>query len=175
MKKILLLFALATTIYSCSLADKFNGDDQLPRATQIGANKVGCLVNGKVLIPTQRGLNTPVNCFYQFVDGEFYFTMAFTDMQNFGPSVNIFTSKVSLQANQTYILNQGYNPSQGGGGEYFKNLSNKFNTTIEQTGELKITRLDLSNTIISGTFWFDAINSAGETVHITQGRFDWDY
>jgi hypothetical protein len=35
--------------------------------------------------------------------------------------------------------------------------------------------LDLANSIISGTFWFDAINTAGETVEIRQGRFDWNY
>ncbi|MEJ7676398.1 MAG: hypothetical protein WKG06_00655 [Segetibacter sp.] len=29
-------------------------------------------------------------------------------------------------------------------------------------GELKITKLDETNRIVSGTFWFDAVNKNGE-------------
>ena len=48
-------------------------------------------------------------------------------------------------------------------------------TNTFKTGELKITRLDVSNSIISGTFWFDAVNANGEIVQIRSGRFDWNY
>ncbi len=61
------------------------------------------------------------------------------------------------------------------GGGYSTSLSNTYYTNTIKTGELKITRVDLANSIISGTFWFDAINTAGETVEIRQGRFDWNY
>jgi hypothetical protein len=42
-------------------------------------------------------------------------------------------------------------------------------------GELKITKIDVSKSIVSGTFWFDAVNSKGEKVEIREGRFDWNY
>ena len=29
--------------------------------------------------------------------------------------------------------------------------------------------------IVSGTFWFDAVNTAGETIQIRSGRFDMNY
>jgi len=40
---------------------------------------------------------------------------------------------------------------------------------------LTITRFDPDSAIVSGTFWFDAINAAGEEVSITNGRFDSRY
>ena len=42
-------------------------------------------------------------------------------------------------------------------------------------GELKITHHDFSNAILSGTFWFDAVNSNGEIVEVREGRFDRHY
>ncbi len=41
-------------------------------------------------------------------------------------------------------------------------------------GELKITKLNTQQRIISGTFWFDAILS-GEKIEIREGRFDMRY
>ena len=62
-----------------------------------------------------------------------------------------------------------------GGGNYDIGATNRHFTNLIKTGELKITRIDLQNSIISGTFWFDAINEAGEIVEIREGRFDWNY
>ena len=42
-------------------------------------------------------------------------------------------------------------------------------------GVLTITKFDKSNQIISGKFWFNAKSSGGETVRITEGRFDVKY
>ena len=69
MKHLLLLFTALIILNGCS-----NDDDNasLPPETQTGANTVGCLVNGKVFLPHAEGLNPSVNCFYQFVDGEFF-------------------------------------------------------------------------------------------------------
>lgn len=154
----------------------FAGKDQLPPETQTGANTVGCLVNGKVFLPHQQGINSPVNCFYQFVSGEYYFAMFFGDMRGTGiEDVGFYTNKIEIKTGQTYTLNQGYNPDKGGGAEYYTDLNNKFSTNLINIGELKITRIDVSKSIVSGTFWFDAINSKGEKVEIREGRFDWNY
>lgn len=48
----------------------------------------------------------------------------------------------------------------------------RYTTTPEVTGELTIIKLDFENNIVSGTFWFDAINDDGEIVEIREGRFD---
>ena len=41
-----------------------------------------------------------------------------------------------------------------------------------QKGELIITKFDDVNQIMSGTFWFDAINKDGVKVEVREGRFD---
>lgn len=179
MKKLILLLLTTFTLCCCNKDDNpFSSSDQLPAETQTGANTVGCLVNGEVYLPSQSGINSPVNCFYQLDNGEFFFSLAFADDKNHGPEVSVGTSKINLQVGQTYILNK--NPVDngdytGGGGAYRLNSLNKYYTNTLKTGELKITRLDLSNSIISGTFWFNAVNSAGETVQIRSGRFDMHY
>ena len=180
MKNLLLLFTLILTLSCCNKDDNpFSGKDQLPAETQTGANTVGCLVNGDVFLPHAEGINPEVNCFYQFIDNEFFFSMNFADLRGTGfKEVFIQTGRINLEAGQTYILNK--NPTDngdysGGGGGYSTSLSNSYYTTSIKTGELKITRVDLSNSIISGTFWFDAVNTAGETVQIRSGRFDWNY
>ncbi|VVV01345.1 MULTISPECIES: hypothetical protein [Mesonia] len=37
---------------------------------------------------------------------------------------------------------------------------------------MTITKLDFENHIVSGTFWFDAINEEGKVLEIREGRFD---
>ena len=114
MKKLFFLLTAITLLNSCDKDGQlFAGKDQLPPETQTGANTVGCLVNGKVYLPSQRGLNSGVTCFYQWVKGGYYFTMAFADEKNYGPDVNIFTAKIELKAGQTYSLDQGYGPNIG--------------------------------------------------------------
>lgn len=173
MKHLLLIFAALLVLNSCS---KDDDGGTLPPITQTGANTVGCLVNGKVYLPHQEGINPSVNCFYQLVNGEFFFSIDFADLRGgANESVNVFTAKVELEENQTYILDQPDTPEFGGGGEYRLGQSNQYNTSLIHTGELTINRIDLSNSIVSGTFWFDAINEEGEVVEIREGRFDWNY
>src|SRR5690606_1737207 len=135
--------------------------------------------NGQVFLPHKEGINAPVNCFYQFVDGEFYFTMNFADLRGTGfKEVFVQSGKMNLQNSHTYILNKNINDDgdyTGLGGGYSTSIINNYFTNTSNIGELTITYLDLSNSIISGTFWFDAINEAGEIVEIREGRFDWDY
>ncbi len=176
MKNIFLILFLFTILYCCSKEDNL-GD--LPPETQVGANTVGCLVNGKVLIPHDEGINPSVNCFYQFVDGEFFFTMSFADLRGTtNEGVTVQTARINLQEGQTYILSKNIiddGDYSGGGGVYELSASNRYFTNMLNKGELTITRVDLSNSIISGTFWFDAINDEGQIVEIREGRFDWDY
>jgi hypothetical protein len=180
MKRTFLLLLIITTLSCCNKDDNpFSGNDQLPAETQTGLNTVGCLVNGEVFLPHQEGINPSINCFYQFIDGEFYFTMNFADLRGTSNErVVIQTGRIDLQINQIYDLNKNSlddGDFTGGGGTYSLSSNNRFYTNTIKTGELKITRIDLSNSIVSGTFWFDAVNSAGETVEIRQGRFDMNY
>ena len=177
-KKLFIIFFTLTIFISCD-KDTFKGNDQLPPETQIGANTVGCLVNGKVFIPKQEGITPSLVCNYELIDGEFYFNIAYSDSRNGGvESVSINHNKISLQNNTVYLLNKNTlndGNFMGGGGTYFPTLQNFYRTNLIKTGELKITKIDLTNSIISGTFWFDATNTNGEIVQVRSGRFDMNY
>ena len=111
MKNLLLLVTILVTLSCCSNNDD-NGDT-LPPETQTGANTVGCLVNGKVFLPYAEGINSPVNCFYQFVNGEFFFTMNFADLRGTGfKEVFIQTGRINIESAETYLLNK--NPIDDG-------------------------------------------------------------
>ncbi|SHE75437.1 hypothetical protein SAMN05444278_10543 [Psychroflexus salarius] len=179
MKNLILLIAIGLTLCCCSNDDDNNNGETLPPATQTGANTVGCLVNGEVFLPKSEGINPAVVCNYEYEEGEFYFNLVFSDLRGTGvKTVSVRTSEIALQADSTYSLDQDntiFDSFIGGGGLYGINATNYFYTNSANTGELTITRLDLSNSIISGTFWFDAINDKGDIVEIREGRFDYQY
>ena len=180
MKKLIFLLTAIALLSSCDKDGQiFASKDKLPPETQTGDNTVGCLVNGKVFLPHAEGINPEVNCFYQLVEKEFFFNMTFIDYRGITPKgVSIQTRHINLEVGKTYELNKNIIDDGdfiGGGGNYDIGASNRYFTNSIKTGELKITRVDLSHSIISGTFWFDAVNSAGEKVEIREGRFDWNY
>jgi hypothetical protein len=66
MKNLLFLFATLLTLFSCSKDDNKSQKpiDQLPPATQVGANTAGCLVNGEAFLPKGTSLGGPIlSCF----------------------------------------------------------------------------------------------------------------
>lgn len=176
------------SFYACSKNDDTpnNPVDQLPLATQTGANTIGCLVNGEALLPGGYSLNGQnFQCFYQRVEGEYYFGLSFFRKKGeIIKSINITLQKIKINEGETYILDNNYTNqpiNEWGGGAF--NYSERvldgltyYLTEGSQIGELKITRFDSINQIISGTFWFDAkeINT-GEIIHVTNGRFDMQF
>ncbi|WP_241480034.1 DUF6252 family protein, partial [Kordia jejudonensis] len=116
---------------------------------------------------------------YEFVNGEFFFLLNFTDLRGTGfKDVFLNTRYINLLAGETYILDKNLDDNGdyiGSGAGHSLSLSNVFYTTSSVSGELTITYIDLSNSIISGTFWFDAVNADGEIVEIRDGRFDYQY
>ncbi|MGO3707986.1 MAG: DUF6252 family protein [Mesonia hippocampi] len=182
MKK-LLLIALTLSLYACNSDDDKpqNPVDQLPKATQTGANTAGCLVNGEAFLPKGGGLAGNKNCFYQYVEGGYHFGMQFSNSavsDSEVRSVILATKNATIDENQIYQLNsQSFysNSEDGRGGGYLNYTAfnfEEYSTTSEVTGEMTITKLDFENHIVSGTFWFDAVNDKGEIVEIREGRFD---
>lgn len=180
MRNLLSFFVLLLFLTSCDKDGPiFNAKDRLPEATQTGANTVGSLVNGKVLLPHGNGTISGVNCFYQIENGEHYFSLNFADYRDSrGELVAIQATTIDIVQGGVYKLDKTFSTQadfSGAAGIYQLDYNNSFYTNIIQTGELKITHLDVSKSIISGTFWFDAVNSKGEKVEIREGRFDWNY
>ncbi|MFN3908226.1 MAG: hypothetical protein ACK4JX_04265 [Flavobacterium sp.] len=178
-KHIFLLLLSIITLCCCSKDDDTptNPVDQLPLATQIGANKVGCLVNGEVFLSKgSNPLGPPlITCFYQFVNNSWHFSLGYSNNQQENlRGINIASKGVELQQGQTYpLVLQSDNSCYGrytNWGETHHYITN--NTFYCQ---FKITKLDQVNNIVSGTFWFDAVNSNGVKVEIREGRFDMQY
>ena len=181
MKKVIITILSAFLLNSCT-KDEIESitsnptPDALPPATTVGANKVGCLVNGVVFLPHQRNtFGSPVvTCFYQFVNNGHHFSLGFSNDQLTNiRGVNIASHNLELQQGNTYqLVNDNGNSAFG---SYYNVGDSQYFTTNIVTGELKITKLDQVNAIISGTFWFDGINSNGIKTEVREGRFDMEY
>jgi hypothetical protein len=176
MKNLFLLLIATLTLSSC---DKDNDNppptnpvDQLPPPTQTGANTFGCLLDGQVFLPGN-GTN-PLDCVYQFVDGGYYFSLQANkrDSNNIPLRLGCGTQKFQIFEGQSYQLKEKVDGNAYGKYSYAANFTY---TSQLQTGELKISKLDFTNNIVSGTFWYDVIDYQGITHQIREGRFDMQF
>ncbi|QTE21375.1 DUF6252 family protein [Polaribacter cellanae] len=177
MKKILLSFTIfVITITSCEKKDTptLTPLQQLPPAIKIGANTAGCLVNGEAFLPKGHFSTGNLKCFY-INQKDFSLGIAQVFKDTFR---GIYIYDTNLEINKTYQLTNKDLVSLKNS-KYAKYedpySSNFYQTTSKITGELTITHHDYNNAIISGTFWFDAVNNIGEKVEVREGRFDMKY
>ena len=158
---------------SCSSDDNStNPINLLPEATQTGENTFGCLLDGEAFIPG--GGRNPLDCVYQFVDGGYYFHLQGNKRNaDFNLlSINLVTRAKEIKHGETYELIEEAMGNATGIYSFSANLSF---TSAQHSGELTITRLDLNENIVSGTFWFDVIDQNGELREIREGRFDMEF
>ena len=183
MKKIFLLFAVAILMIACNKDDEAPQPtpepteiEKLPPATQTGANKVGCLLNGKAFLPvgSLTGSSNPY-CGYYHDEFALVFRIVKNNDNITGngtEAVALYSSNVILEEDTKYILKDyAQNHSANYSISIYPNVNN-YETNNGYTGELHITKLDKEKNIISGTFWFDAVNEQGKKVEIREGRFD---
>ena len=175
MKKLLLLLTITLTLSCCNKNDDdqpANPIDQLPPATQTGANTFGCLLDGEIFIPDN--LPNSTNCFYQLVDGAYYFTVrASNSDQNFNSySLAVKTEQKQIFEDESYELLEAL-PANAYGMYSLVNMLNYTNSN--NSGELTITKLDIENQIVSGTFWYDIEDQNGVIHQIREGRFDMQF
>ncbi|UUV22121.1 DUF6252 family protein [Paenimyroides aestuarii] len=183
MKKLLFILATIAFFVSCNKDDQAPQPepqiaeiDKLPPPTQTGANKIGCLVNGKAFLPKGQltGSSNPY-CGYYHDKLSLVFSIVKNEENITGngtESIALYSSNVILEENTKYkIQNSSSNQSAIYDITNFPNFDT-YETTNEINGELHITKLDKEKNIISGTFWFDAVNEQGKKVEIREGRFD---
>lgn len=173
-KKIIFLLVITMSLACCNDDDNITPTIpvlQLPPETQIGANTFGCLIDGEVFKP---GLtNNSYNCFYQLVDNEYYFLVtANNSNSNITKGVFVGTEKKTISQGQT--LNLFERTDGNAWATYFLN-TDPYTTNTLNTGELKITKLDFTNNIVSGTFWYDIQDNLGGIHRIREGRFDMQF
>jgi hypothetical protein len=181
MNKALLIILTVFALSSCSKDDQSKAPktelEKLPPATQTGANTAGCLVNGVALLP------------YGYIPGDnplvyqdgLNFVLSIGERKNdVIKSVGVFSRNQPLEVGTVYQLGQNNNDGNSKYGIYSIDAvpppsPDYYTTTLLLTGELKITYHNYNQAILSGTFWFDAINANGEKVEVREGRFDMHY
>ncbi len=166
MKNLILLFITSLLIISC-IKDNPTTNEELPPATQTGAGIFACKVNGQSFIDRSGDV-----AYHQLVNGDYYFGAGGNDKRYRPWSILLSTNKKQIFEGQTYILSERFDGNTTGGGGFPEQLVVSY-TDSQYTGELKITKLDYTNFIVSGTFWFDIKHpSTGATIKVRDGRFD---
>jgi hypothetical protein len=140
MKKLALLI-FSILLLGCDKDDKpTNPIDQLPPATQIGAGTFGCLVNGVPYVDNSGFFN----CFYQLVDGEYYFGIGSNNEQAGLTQIIIGSNKSPIVTNTIIELDE--NTDMHFYGEIkVKNLSGDYVTTNQADVTLIFTKFDINS------------------------------
>ncbi|MDP3667216.1 MAG: DUF6252 family protein [Sediminibacterium sp.] len=172
---------------SCRKNKPVNPIDQLPPETQTGANTFGCLVDGEVFKPGGASLTGgSLSCNYQYLgtgpSGGYFFRLAAISRNNNSgesKSIGLFTDSLKiLQGGEYKFIAPRIKESAYALYGYTKDnpiTIDDYETNNLNTGKLQIKKLDTINQIVSGTFWFDAVNANGQKVQIREGRFDVRY
>ncbi len=174
MKNIFAIIALAIFFSSCK-----KETEELPPATQNGANTFGAKVNGELWVT--RGFGPfPANDVLEarrFGNGDIII-----NARNFAssPTEKEFVIFVrGAMSTGVYPLNSNVvHPTFDASYAYYVKRKftpeNEWLTTTGYTGSVNLTNLDTINHIISGTFQFQMINSynAPQPLTVTEGRFD---
>lgn len=84
-------------------------------------------------------------------------------------TVRVFTDSPFLEEGENYFFKSGV---KGYANAEYDFGSKFYSISPSDSGNLLITKHDPTRRILSGRFWFDATNSAGEKVEIREGRFD---
>ena len=167
MKRILLLLLTTFTLSCCNNEDDKpqNPIDQLPPATQTGANTFGCLINGEPFVVSNTSNQTAI---YQ------------GGVLQIGGGIDnsIMDKRISINISAPINLNTPYDLTlfpnnlaifvNNGEGCYYD-----YDHTT--SGTLTITKFDQTNFIIYGTFNFSTQTNECENINITNGRFDLQY
>jgi hypothetical protein len=164
---IITAFIIVTLAASCK-KEKVNPLDKLPPATQEGKNTFGCLVNGEAWTP--KGNNGTRNLYisYDPTRNNGAFTLStYRITSNSNQGLTLFADNINYQKQFTFhppvtsiILFDNY-------ACYYDRDNNEY-----RKGTLTITKLDVSNQIIAGTFEAILAKPGCDTVRITDGRFD---
>jgi hypothetical protein len=147
--------------------DNTEAPEELPPITTTGENTFGCLVNGEVWLPAgpdryNRGFDEGT--------GQFAFGASRERPdESIGETLGL-TGKVDITSKLVTAYSCGFVSTSN---DHF--YSYAMDTTT--ANELIFLRVDIENNIASGTFEFTAVNEYPpyDTVHVTQGRFDFNY
>lgn len=152
--------------------------DELPPATQTGANTFGAKINGKYWVPARFGIVPANNLLEAFYSGP---NSILITARNFSasPTETVFEMQIAdIDGPGTYYMNQDVTkPSAASYAYYVKRTitpEDEWQTSTKNNGTVVITRFDRNEKIISGTFELNAgsLYHSGQAISVTEGRFD---
>jgi len=176
MKSVLILSLIIWGLAACK-----KDVDELPPVTQTGANTFGARVNGQLWVPQGFGVAQTASILEaRFADGG---SSVVINARNFGSSPTETEFEIYLKditASGTFLLNQftdNYPNQSASYGYYIERRFTPLDEWITNTqfnGRIDVTRFDVTNKIISGTFEFRAAKTANASqfITVTEGRFD---
>jgi hypothetical protein len=175
MKQIFLLFLAFTTFFSSCKKEIKN----LPEETQSGAGTFGAKVNGENWGPLKAGILPTAPILEAHFGGNH---SVFINARNFSRTPIETEMEIYLhdiKGPGTYLLNQNTTvfPTQSASYAYYLkrniNLEDEWITSSAATGQVVVTKFDIPNRVISGTFQFTAAARYGSApINVTEGRFD---
>lgn len=184
MKPIFYLFVSFTLITtSCNKNKNNNPFDHLPPETQTGENTFGCLIDGEPFLPGGASLSGgSLNALYQNLipsspEGYTFGVSAKNQKENCQYKTIAFGFDSVKMKVGLFTLAERKNGKGGAAYQVFPciQIFSEYLTNTTSTGQLNLKKFDTVNQIASGTFWFTAVNKNGDTVKVTDGRFDVRY
>ena len=156
--------------------------EKLPPETQIGAQTFGCLVNGKALVPKLSLLSQipsprlePVSFYFKSDSNTMDFSVkGIRDVTN-EPDMRVSLYVKGIDIIEGVVLMIKEEHTEKAWGHFYGSLNlNSYNTYYNSKENLggEIWLKKFNDSIIAGTFWFNAVNSNYDTLKITDGRFD---
>jgi hypothetical protein len=172
--KILLYLILISGLQCKKMEDERS---KLPLITQEGKRTFGCLINGKAWTAENGGLiitRSPLRFVYEYTNGGLFYIIAKKSItaQNIDEEIIIAVDSCTT-AKKYFFTNShsvrfayiDYNNAE------CRDLFSK-DTGVLSSGAVSVTRLDLSEGIIAGTFEFTLSKNGCEVIDVTEGRFD---
>ena len=187
MKKVLCFAFMGVFLSQCSWFKKkdiipTDPIAQLPPETQTGANTFGCLVNGKVWTPEGKRSTFSNNYTIDVdpgLDGGILSIAVYRYSGQEHTELGFGIDSVTKYKENTYNLKciqiAPFQPIRGGAASYTNYKINNYYICYENAkllnAKVNLTRYDLTNRIISGTFEF-TLAKPNDTIKVTNGRFD---
>jgi hypothetical protein len=170
----LILFSVLLVLAGCK-----KSVDALPEPTQTGANTFGLKLNGEYWVPQKfAGINSPILEAYYTPLGDFRIKAMNFASEPTETEFHIYLQNVTSPGVFKLNTNTDIFPNASGNYGYYVrrkiNPLNEWITTPEYTGTVTITKFDLTNRVISGTFEFTAasLDGSAQPITVTDGRFD---
>jgi hypothetical protein len=162
-----IIFVVAIVVITQFISCKDN-DDSLPPLTTSGKGTFGCLINGKLWVPSGSYSGTHADMDYTSIDTVRVDIYGYSGQPIRQIAMTVFDTPA-------IVVNKDYHLNEKGIFAIYTNVSNSISCEQKQVtdGYVRFSKFEPSSNVISGIFQFTVSgNSCNGQVNVTQGRFD---